>query len=89
MASINYNGLKIKGLRKVCSDTKCLDFYGPYCEVFYDRSSGVVWTNYQVSINSYTSYDDDDVIRVCNARHPMTMQEIADAVHRAVTYGIA
>ena len=82
--TINNHGLRINGLKKASG---CTENYGPYSgsyvEIFYDKSSGDVWGNYQYSIghNSWTVYNDPDIIKICDASMHMTMQQIADAIH--------
>lgn len=87
---LNTYGLKMAGLKKVSSETKGLRGYysGEYCEVFYDISTGEVWSEYQYSLgqNTWTVYDNPDVIKVGNVSAPKTMQELADMVQDAVRY---
>lgn len=84
MATINRHGLKMIGLKAASGDTKYLRGYysGHYCELFYNRSSGRVWTTYQYSLghNSWTEYHDRDVIACGILTTPTTMQEIADLI---------
>lgn len=84
--AINTHGLTIKGLRKASGETQRYNDASSYDEIFYDRSTGEVWTRYQYSLgqNSWTEYHDADVIKVCNAVRHMTMQEIADAINDAL-----
>lgn len=87
MNSINTHGLKIIGLRKASGNTEDYGYYsGQYNEVFYDRATGEVWTKYQYSLgqNSWTVYDNPDVVKICNTSRHMTMQELADAIYGAV-----
>lgn len=74
----------MKGIRKVCGATKGLmGYYSPeYLELFYDRSSGEVWTVYQYSLghSTWTQYDDEDIIKISNLSSAKTMQEIADMI---------
>lgn len=80
---INTHGLKMIGLKKASGSTANYGAYSPaYDEIFYDTKTGEVWTVYQCSIghNSWTVYDDPNVIKICNASCHMTMQEIADAI---------
>ena len=85
--SINTHGIKIKGLRKASGETRSYIDAGSYDEIFYDRSTGEVWTRYQYSLgqNSWTQYHDINVIKICNTSRHMTMQEIADAIAQAIT----
>lgn len=81
--TINKHGLKMIGLKAVSGATSNYDHYsGQYDEIFYDRATGKIWTVYQYSLgqNSWTRYDDTNVIKICNASAHMTMQEIADAI---------
>lgn len=59
-----------------------LDNHAKYVELFFDRATGEVWTNYQYSLgqNSWTEYDKKDVVKVCNLSEPTTMQQIADRI---------
>ena len=81
---IDKHGYKMHGLKKASGDTHDYGPYSPlYNEIFYDISTGEVWTMFHCCIgyNSWTECHDSNVIRVCRAvtRH-MTMQEIADAI---------
>lgn len=87
MKRIDTHGLRIKGLRKACGETCDYgDYSGEYVEVFYDRNTGEVWTKYQYSLgqNSWTVYDDHNVIKVCNTTRHMKMQEMADMIYETV-----
>lgn len=81
------SSIKIKGLRKACGNTAN---WGPrsggYTEIFYDRNSGEVWTVDQISLghNSWTSYRDPDIIKICETEHHMTMAEIREAIAEAL-----
>lgn len=81
---VNKNGYKMVGLKAASGNTKGLRGYysGEYCELFYDRSNGEVWTNYKVSLgqNAWTEYHDSNVMTVGNLDEPTTMQEIADMI---------
>lgn len=85
---VNTHGLKMTGLKATSGETKGLRGYytGNYIEIFYDRATGEVWGNYQVSLgqNTWTQYDDPNVIKICNVSEPRTMQEIANLVRDCV-----
>ena len=88
MKSINTHGLTIQGLRAACGQTcNWAPRSGGYTEVFYDRATGEIWTVDQISIgmNTWTQYDDPDVIKVCSTTTHKTMQQLADLVYQAVT----
>lgn len=78
---VNTYGMKMHGLKKAAGETKGLSYYrGDYVQISYDRSDGEILTNYHVSTNSWSEYHDPQIITVCNAREPMTMQQIADEI---------
>lgn len=84
---LNTHGLKMKGIRAASGDTQDYGYYSPsYIEIFYDRSTGEIWTKYQHSLghNWWTQYDDPDVIKICNASEHLTMQQIADLIAERV-----
>lgn len=89
MSKVNYHGLKIQGIRKASGST---GNWAPrscgYDEIFYDLSTGDVWTIPQVSLgcNSWTEYHDKNIIKICNTFQHMTMQEISDAIYEAVRF---
>lgn len=89
MSKVNYHGLKIQGIRKASGST---GNWAPrscgYDEIFYDLSTGEVWTVAQVSLgcNSWTEYHDKNIIKICNTFRHMTMQEISDAIYEAVRF---
>ena len=83
MKAVNTYGLKIIGLKKASGNTENYGAYSAYYdELFYDRSTGEVWTVYQCSLgqNSWTQYHDPNVIKICNTNRHLTMQEIADLI---------
>ena len=87
MARVNTYGLTIKGLKKASGYTEDYGYYsGRYVEIFYDRSTGEVWGNFQISLgqNSWTEYHDPAVVKICNTSRHMTMQEIADEIQRVL-----
>lgn len=81
---IDKHNLPMHGLRKASGETKDLTGYysGHYVQISYDTQSGDVITDYHYSLgqNSWTEYHDTNIITICNASEPMTMQEIADAI---------
>lgn len=87
MTKVNTYGLTIKDLKKTSGFTKDYGYYsGMYVEIFYDRSTGEVWGNFQISLgqNSWSEYNDPDILKICNTSRHMTMQEIADEIHRVL-----
>lgn len=85
---MNTYRMTMRGLRKAAGETKGLRGYygGGYVQISYDTGTGDVLTDYHYSIGNswWTQYHDQAIITVCNARRQMTMQQIADAIARAV-----
>lgn len=91
MKAINKHGLKMHGLKAASGETRNYGYYsGHYVQISYDTDTGDVLTDYHYSLgqNSWTRYHDPAIITVATAADHMTMQEIADAIARAVE-GIA
>lgn len=82
--AINKHGFVMNGLKAAAGDTKGLKGYysGEYVELFYNRTTGEVWTRYQYSLgqNTWTEYHDRDVVKIGNISDPCTMQQIADMI---------
>ena len=74
----------MKGLRKVCSETKGLHGYssGEYLELFYDAQNNEVFTVYQYSLgqNSWTVFHDPSIIPCGNIDSPKTQEEIREII---------
>lgn len=88
MAKINTYGLKMTGLKKASGSTQDYGFYsGLYDEIFYDLSTGEVWTKFQCSLgyNTWTVYNDAAIVKVGNTCKHLTMQQIADMIHDVVS----
>lgn len=58
---------------------------GEYAEIFYDKSTGAVWSKYHWDREEWTVYHDDDVTKVGIAVRYKTQQQIADMIARALT----
>lgn len=85
---INTYGKKMNGIRKASGETKGLTGYysGHYVQISYDKVTGDVLTNYHYSLgqNSWSEYNDPNVITIGNYSEPMTMQAIADEINNAL-----
>lgn len=85
---LNTHGMKLTGIRKTAGSTR--DLTGRYgnwhTQIMYDPEAGEVWGTDIYGCNSWVEYHDHSYIRVCNTYGPMTMQEIADEILRAMTY---
>ncbi len=80
---IDKHGLKMMGLKKASGNTyNCKD--DAYTQISYDTRDGEILTDWHHETNEWTSYKCITVIGVCNTRHHMTMQEIADKIAEAV-----
>ena len=77
---LNTHGIKIRNIRKVSGET-CTCYRG-YVQISYDRATGELLSDYHYNgpVESWTEYNDPDVITICNTRRHMTMQQLADAV---------
>ena len=83
---LNTHGLKMKGIKKASGETCDYGYYSAsYVEVFYDRSTGEIWTRYQHSLghNWWTQYSDPDIIKICDTSEHLTMQQLADMIRDA------
>ena len=85
MKKINTHGLKMVGLKKASGNTGC-STPNAYDELFYNRTTGEVWTVFQYSIghNSWTKYHDRSIIKIGETSEHMTMQEIADRIAECI-----
>lgn len=86
---IDTHGLKMIGLRKAAGYTENYSRdSGKYVQVSYDKATGEVLTTYHVSLgnNSWTEYNDANVILVCFTRHHLRMQTIAELIAAKVAY---
>lgn len=76
----------MKGIKRVCSDTKTLrGFYSPeYLQLFYDAKTDELFTEFLFSIghNSFIQSDDPEIINLGFLYEPMTMQEVKEYVDR-------
>jgi len=79
---------EIKGLKKVCGETKCLSLHDRYnrrLQINYDCSTGEVWGDLHYGVNpSWTEYRDANIITVCTTCEPMTMAQIEEEISCAV-----
>lgn len=79
--------MKYTGIKAAAGATKNLNGYysGEYVELFVDKSSGKVWIVYQYSIgqNTWTHYDDNNIIKCGNISSPATMSEIKEMIENA------
>lgn len=81
---INRHGIKMTNLRAISGAT--VNNPAGFSQISYDISTGELLEAWHIGsyMNSWTEYNDPDVIHVCNTRRHMTMQELADAVRDAL-----
>lgn len=83
--AINKHGHKILNLKAVSGYT--VDNPNGYTQISYDKSTGELFANWHSgsSACSWSEYHDPNVITVAKTYKHMTMQQIADAVHAALS----
>lgn len=72
-----------KGIKKVCSESKSLGRNdGCYLQLNYDLKKHKVFTDFHCSLghNSWTRYEDENIIFIANIDSPMSMKDIEDLV---------
>lgn len=87
MEKVNKHGLTMRGLKAASGETKDYGYYsGRYVQISYDTVTGDIMTDYHYSLgqNSWTRYHNPAIITVATTADHMTMQEIADAIARAL-----
>ena len=70
--------MKIKGIKKACSDSKVNVNAGLFSRTYFDWETNEVWTTEFVSSNSWIELTDSTV--VCIGSGAMTMQEIKETI---------
>lgn len=87
MKKVNKHGLTMRGLKAASGETKDYGYYsGHYVQISYDTLTGDIMTDYHYSLgqNSWTRYHNPAIIAVAITADHMTMQDIADAIARAL-----
>lgn len=84
---INTHGIKMNGLRKAAGATKCLASCRSGCrvQISYDCDDGDIYTCFHCDCNGHAQYC-GDVVTVCHAGSPMTMQQIADRIAEVLNH---
>lgn len=81
---------KIEGLKEIAGASKRLRGYysGLYLQVNYNCATGDAWYNEHFSLgqNSWTQYDDKDIINCGNISAPTTMKRIKELILEAVRH---
>lgn len=76
--------IKIKGLRAIAGASKELQgAYGMYyLEVFYNKATHEAWykEHWDYGHQSFTSYRDNDIVRIGNFDSPVTMKELEQTI---------
>lgn len=79
---LNTHNIKMRGLRKASGQTINWKANGWHTQVSYDTETGDIYTNDHCG-ESWSEYP-SEVITVCHTTRHMTMQQIADAIARAM-----
>ena len=84
---IDTHGLKMIGLRKASGCTKHFPCgSGQYFQISYDTATGEVLTTFHLDNNSWTEYDDENIILICHTQHHLSIQTLADMIASKVSY---
>ena len=83
--AINKYGHKILNIKAVSGYS--VDNPNGYTQISYDTSTGELFADWHAgnSETTWTDYHDPNIITVAKTREHMTMQQIADAVHAALS----
>ncbi len=78
--------MKIKGLKRIAGESKKLSgYYAPeYLQLNYNTTTGEAWTDYHYSIghNSWTEYNEPEILNCGNITEPKTQKELAEMIQR-------
>lgn len=78
---INTHGIKMIDLEKASNETRHRpNWAGSRYDIYYDKSTGEVWTRFFTNENEWAVYHDKDVVKVCSTGRYLTPQKIADAI---------
>lgn len=87
MTKLNLHGreINLKSLYAASKETSRIN--RGYFGLFYDRSTGEVWSKYHCdsTLESWTEYDDADIIHVGNVVNHISAQTLADMIDRAIS----
>ena len=80
----NTYDLTMKGLRKASGATvNWAPRSGGHTQISYDMTTGEILTNDHIG-QSWTDYQDPNVITICHTDRHMTMQQIADVIYYSI-----
>ena len=82
MPQVDIHGKTMHGLKKASGRTKCL--YSPeYVQISYNTETGEVLTSfhYDLGKNSFTRYDDENIILVTKTDEDLTQKQIAEKIN--------
>ena len=80
---IDKHGLTIRGLKAASGKTYNEPRYSDWHhDVMYNRETGEVWTDNIYGRNTWQEYNDPSIVRLVKTDRHLTMQDIADEVHR-------
>lgn len=82
--ALNTYGIKMVGIKKASAAT--INSTRGYSQLSYDKATGEILESWHIGnpTTSWSEYRSRDVIHVCSTSVHMTMQQIADAICRAL-----
>ena len=81
MTKVNKHGLEMNGLRDAAGETRNFpNRFGSRIQVGYNHKTGEIRCTFHVTPNSWTEWNDENVIHVGYFSRKTTMQEIADCI---------
>lgn len=82
--------MKFIGIRQVASETKLLkdETGGKYMQLNYNTTTGSCWVDwlYGYAGNSFSQYDDPDIITCGYIYRPLTQKEIKEKIINELDY---
>lgn len=85
--SLHKHGLKINidDVKNIAKAHHRYDEGRNYFRLYYNKSTGETWVNEYIDCNSWTEYDDPDILEIYSfSGEPLTQQKIIDAAAAAV-----
>lgn len=74
--------MKFKGIKEACSETRCCGKNGTYgsTEIALNTKTMKIYATWRYSKNSFSDWNDDNIINLFYTDYPMTMKEIKQRV---------
>lgn len=84
--TINTHDLNLRDLKQASGKTvNWPQGSGGSTQIAWNRATGEIITTDHIG-DSWTQYEDPDIITICHTDRHMTMQEIADAIAQAIDH---